>query len=103
MTADLRNQPGPEFRPRLERIIQHGGNRTLCVIGQNPSKAGPNPSDPDDPTIHRLLVIGWNLGYHRLLMTNLSPKIETDSAAFFRWLYSDDFLSWRVPNLNWAY
>jgi hypothetical protein len=74
------------FRETLVREL--GGAKTLCICGQNPSKAEADDPSVNDPTILREIGFARRLGFGRLVKVNSYDYRSTDPAELYRWLYS---------------
>jgi hypothetical protein len=74
------------YRAALVREL--GGTRTLCICGQNPSKAEADDPTKNDPTILREIGFARRLGFGRLVKVNTSTRRSTDPKEYYRWLDS---------------
>ena len=72
------------------------------MIGTNPSTAGPLPTDPNDPTIWRLIDLLRGLRFGRLLMVNLTPFQSPHPAVMLEW-FQGLSLHARHEHLNQAW
>lgn len=57
-------------------------DKTMLVVGLNPSKAGEND---DDPTVRKTVGFGRRWGFGRVVLVNLNPIVSTDPWALPPW------------------
>lgn len=73
-----------EYRYLLRRVMDPDiitRPRPLGVCMLNPSIAGPKPSDPNDPTITRVIGFAVRQRYRDIVVGNLYPLVATNPKA----------------------